>query len=135
MYFLDIFWVKDQQRLALTQQLMIKSHCTLGSPHTTTGMPQLQPTLSLETPGMPYLNPMCPMDMGTIWVKGRLRPLPRPVLTLRLKLGTDIITVDTMVDIMDTHTIVDTTDTLPYLKGSPPLAINTHTGDRSIKNT
>merc|ERR1719331_1719219 len=93
-------------------------------------MPQLQPILSLETPDMPYPNLMCPMDMGTTWVRGRLRLLPRPVLTLRLKLGTDIIT-----DIMDTHTMVDTTHTHPYLKGSPPLAINTHTGDRSIKNT
>merc|ERR1719362_180083 len=90
-------------------------------------MPQLQPTLLLETPGMPYPNLMCPTDMGTTWVRGRLRPLPRPVLTLRLKLGTDIIILDTMVDIM-----VDTTHTHPYLKGSPLLAINTHTGDRSI---
>merc|ERR1719362_1288525 len=64
-------------------------------------MPQLQPTLSLETPGMPYPNLMCPMDMGTTWARERLRLLPRPVLTLRLKLGTVIIMVDTM----DTHTM------------------------------
>jgi hypothetical protein len=69
--------------------------------------------------------------MGTTWVRGRLRPLPRPVLTLRLKLGMDIITdINIMVD-----TMVDTTHTHPYLKGSPPLATNTHTGDRTIKNT
>ena len=112
MYFLDIFWVKGQLRLALTQQLTIKLRCTLGSPHTTLGMPQLQPTLSLETPGMPYANLMCPMDMGTTWVRGRLRLLLRPVLTLRLKLGTVIITVAIMVDTTDTHT----THIHPYLK-------------------